>query len=139
MLSFKNFANTHAIYQFIHEEESLYVGSSENLFGRIAKHINHITMKPDRENPEMYAFMKEHKNDITLDVLEFLDNDITNEQLRIKEQYWMDKQKPKFNKHRAYTTKQQAKEYRSEKLICPSCSKLISRGSMLKHKRINHT
>ena len=151
MISFKGLMKCSCIYGFYLNDVCEYVGSCENFFKRMGKQIENISRK--HRNIPLANFLEENQENIEVRILQKV-NFTTNDKLRMVEQEWMDKLKPRFNVIRAHTSPEmhlaRARDrtirsnpsrdlatmaaYAREKVDCPTCDKNFNRGSLLKHR-----
>ena len=131
----------------------LYVGSTKvkYLCDRQSKHNQCLRNQNIRGyNIPLYKFCRTHNVEkIICQLIETVDN----ENIKIKEQTYIDLLQPSLNHIRAYTTEEQRleqlKEYnkknkeklksvRSEIINCPICNIQIQKGSLTRHKNRKH-
>tara|TARA_R110002126_G_scaffold279322_1_gene426197 strand:- start:2507 stop:3076 length:570 start_codon:yes stop_codon:yes gene_type:complete len=92
------------IYKFVIGEEC-YVGSTKNLIERQKKHNRNL--RNENYNYLLYKKCREYK--IEKIILELIEDEVEEEDLKIREQFYIDKLKPTLNSLRAFTTEEDTK------------------------------
>ena len=96
------------IYKIVIGEEC-YIGSTKNLIERQHKHNSNLNS--DNYTSPIYKFCREHK--IEKIILELIEDEVEEEDLKIREQFYIDKLKPTLNAYRAYNTEEDTKQKKS--------------------------
>ena len=93
------------IYKFV-IGDNCYIGSTKNLIERQKKH--NLNLNSDNYNNLLYNFCREHK--IENIILELVEDEVEEEDLKIREQFYIDKLKPTLNANRAIRTIEDTKQ-----------------------------
>ena len=121
--------------------EDFYIGSTiKKYLSQRQKQHNYSLRTPYNNgyNYLLYKLCREHNvKKIICELIEIVDN----ENIKIKEQEYMDLLKPTLNHYRAFQTEEQKieqkkehkKEYNKIKANCPICNTEMLRGSIKKH------
>ena len=100
--------------------EDFYIGSTVDFNTRFSKHKTHFRDRPLKHTClKFYDFIRDndsHIKDWNMEIIETL-NDITLNQLRKKEQHFMNELKPTLNKFKAFATKEYKLEYHRKAAI----------------------
>ena len=119
----------------------IYIGSTKiKYLSQRQSHHNFRLNNPNDigYNYFLYKLCREHNvKKIICELIEIVDN----ENIKIKEQEYMDLLKPTLNHYRAFQTEEQKieqkkehkKEYNKIKANCPICNTEMLRGSIKKH------
>jgi hypothetical protein len=86
--------------------DNCYVGSTKNLKNRQRQHNCHLNN--DTKTSPIYKFCREHN--IEKIILQLIEDEVEEEDLKIREQFYIDKLKPTLNSLRAYYTEDEKKE-----------------------------
>lgn len=117
-----------------------YVGSTVcRLNERFNKHIDN--MRNNEKQSRFYNAMR--CSEPSIELIEEIDV-MTTDELRLREQYWIETLSPTLNTVRAYRTpelkKQQLRDcinrYKSKKVVCEGCQTQMRMGSLSRHKTI---
>ena len=125
----------------IEVDEECYVGSTieKYLSNRQGKHNYSLNNSNNKShNKYLYKYCREHNvKKIICKKLEEVDN----ENIRIKEQEYINKLKPTLNSNRAFQTEEEREEqkkkcnkiYYEKKSNCPICNKLLLKNYIKRH------
>ena len=123
-----NYSNG-VIYK-LYKNDDFYVGSTNDIYRRLKRHFNRNS-----------AFSKRYGIPFEYKIIELFPCS-NRDELRKREQYWIDELKPTLNMRGAYI-KEEARKIkkalkRSERVECDICGIEISRGGLLRHKKRRH-
>ena len=125
------------IYDVREPGVTLYVGSTiKPVSLRYANHMIMLQSKLRTRNDAMYDYiLQEGADNFRWELLRQLDN-TTRQCMHQSEQYYMDQLKPRFNKKRAYISKEQYRADQYAKLVC-ACGSVIMNKNSSTHKKSN--
>ena len=126
------------IYQIKCQNE-IYIGSTNNLKNRIIKHKYCCNKESQSKyNLPIYKYIREHGGfeNVIFSVVELLD---VGEDVKKKEQEYINRLKPSLNTHSAYQPIKNKKEYDAvryynNKIKCECCGVMKNKHNLEKHK-----
>ena len=104
------------VYKIEGKNNEFYIGSCKCFTKRKQGH-NDIRNNPTKVEYETKKYIYFRENNITIELipLEVCDPNLTSEELKIREQHYIDLLHPTLNKRRAYTSSEMKKELRRER------------------------
>lgn len=94
------------IYHIKHNDQIIYIGSTNNFFERVGQHCKYIDNPSSaKEQYEMYLYLSEIKNEISIELF------YTEDDYRKKEKEIIFELKPLLNKHNIVMKEHNRKEY----------------------------